>query len=170
MAAASSGNNGLPLSLNLAIDPATTAKLLDLFRETLETTLKKTLADVPISTPPSPVSQLIEPSAPASQSPGTDLKSQDRLKAADLRTALLLGKIPENTGLMIDTKTFARLLSISSRHLIRLQSMKAVPEPVHLGRRIRWRLAEVLEWIEADCPSQKAWAFKKQESASRKGK
>jgi predicted DNA-binding transcriptional regulator AlpA len=81
-----------------------------------------------------------------------------------------MGKVPEDSGLLIDTKTFARLLSISSRHLIRLQDLKAVPEPVHMGRLIRWPLAEVLEWIEADCPSQKAWEIKKQESARRKGK
>ncbi len=62
-----------------------------------------------------------------------------------------MGKIPEDSGLLIDAKTFAHLLSISTRTLSRLIDLKAVPMPVHLGRLVRWRLAEVLEWIEADC-------------------
>lgn len=169
MAAVSASKDGLQLPLNLGIDPATTAKLLDLFTETLEATLKKMLVEISTLAPPSPVSQITVPFTPASHSPGTELKLQDKIKAADLRIALLMGKIPDESGLLIDTKTLARLLSISPRHLIRLQDLKAVPEPVHLGRLIRWPLAEVLEWIEADCPSQKAWEIKKQESARRKG-
>jgi predicted DNA-binding transcriptional regulator AlpA len=170
MVAASAGNLGLQLVLNLGIDAATTAKLQGIFRETLETTLKKTLAEIPTPVPRSPVPQSPEPSLSASQSQGTDLKSQDKLKAADLRTALLLGKLPNDSSLMIDTRTFAGLLSISYRHLIRLQDLKEVPEPVHLGRLIRWPLAEVLEWIEADCPSQKAWAIMTLDSARRRGR
>ena len=158
MAETSADSNDLHLLLNLGIDPAMAAGLLDLFRRTLEVTLKKALAGMPISVPLS------------SHSPGTELKPQDKLKAVDLRTALLTGKLPEDSGLLIDTKTFAQLLSISSRHLTRLQDLKAVPEPVHLGRLIRWSLTEVLEWIDASCPSQKVWDMKKQEHVGRKRK
>ncbi len=92
--------------------------------------------------------------------PRYGVKTKDKLKAADLRMSLLMGKIPEDSGLLIDAKTFAHLLSISSRTLSRLIDLKAVPMPVHLGRLVRWRLAEVLEWIEADCPPQKSWTSK----------
>ncbi len=158
MAEASADSDRLQLLHDLGIDPATTARLLNLFKETLEVTLRKTLAEMPMLVPL------------ASQSPGTELKPQDKIKAADLRIALLMGKLPENSGILIDTKTLAQLLSISSRHLTRLRDLKAVPEPVHLGFLIRWRLAEILEWIDSDCPSQKVWAIKKQESAGRKRK
>ena len=158
MAEASADSNDLQLLLNFGFDPATTAGLLDLFRRTLEVTFKKTLAEMPMSVPL------------ASQSPGTELKPQDKLKAADLRIALLMGKLPEDSGILIDTKTLAQLLSISSRHLTRLRDLKAVPEPVHLGFLIRWRLAEILEWIDSDCPSQKVWDIKKQESVGLKRK
>jgi predicted DNA-binding transcriptional regulator AlpA len=130
--------------LDLGYDAAMTARLFAVFKDTVEDAIKKALADCPIS----------------SSSPGTELKTKDKLKAADLRMALLIGKLPEDSGLLIDAKAFANLLSISSRTLSRLIDLKAVPQPVHLGRLIRWRLAEVLEWIEADCPPQKSWSSK----------
>jgi hypothetical protein len=68
------------------------------FKNTVEASIRKTLADSPI----------------LAVSPGTALTATDKLKEADLRLALLLGKIPEDAGLLIDVKTFARLLSISS--------------------------------------------------------
>jgi hypothetical protein len=64
--------------IDLGFDPSTTARLFDLFRETLEVTIKKTLAESPILAPP------------ASQSQGTELKAQDKIKAADLRIAVSL--------------------------------------------------------------------------------
>ncbi len=130
---------------DLGFDPATTARLAELFKVTLEATCKKILAESQMS------------AVSVSKSPGTELKAADKLKAADLRTALLVGKIPEDTGLLIDATTFAKLLSISSRHLRRLLDLKAVPQPTHLGRLVRWRLTEVLEWIEDDCPPQRSW-------------
>jgi predicted DNA-binding transcriptional regulator AlpA len=119
--------------LELGYDPAMTARLFEVFKDTLEASIKKTLADFPT----------------LAASPGIALEATDKLKAADLRIALLLGKIPEDAGLLIDTKTFARLLSISSRTLSRLIDLKAVPQAVHLGRLIRWRLSEVLEWLSS---------------------
>jgi hypothetical protein len=57
--------------IDLGFDPVTTARLFDLFKETLEVTIKKTLAEYPILAPS------------ASQSQGTELKAQDKIKAAD---------------------------------------------------------------------------------------
>lgn len=138
--------------LDLGYDPAMTARLFDVFKNILEASIMETLADSPI----------------LAASPGTALTATDKLKAADLRMALLLGKIPEDAGLLIDAKTFARLLSISPRTLSRLIDLKAVPQPVNLGRLMRWRLADVLEWIEADCPSQQSWGNMKQNTTARK--
>lgn len=100
-----------------------------------------------------------EKSAPASRDDGVRLSEVDRLKALDLRTALLLGKVPEKAGLLIDVKTTAKLLNISGRHLYRLIAEKAVPEPVRLGKLNRWRLGELLAWIEAGCPPQHLWTY-----------
>jgi predicted DNA-binding transcriptional regulator AlpA len=130
--------------LDLGYDPAMTATLFAVFKDTVEISIKQALANSP----------------PLVSSLGTELKPNDKFKAADLRVALLMGKIPDDSGLLIDAKTFANLLSISSRTLSRLIDLKAVPMPVHLGRLVRWRLDEVLEWIEADCPPQKSWTRK----------
>lgn len=137
--------------LDLGYDPAMTATLFAIFKDTLEASIKEALADSPA----------------LAASPGTELKAKDKLKAADLRIALLMGKIPEDAGLLIDAKTFAQLLSISPRTLSRLIDLKAVPMPLHLGRLVRWPLADVLEWIEADCPSQQSWGNRKQNTTAR---
>jgi len=100
---------------------------------------------------------------------GVRLSEADRLTALDLRTALLLGKVPETAGLLIDVKTTAKLLNISGRHLYRLADEKAIPEPVRLGRLIRWRLGELLAWIDAGCPPQRQWTYQAEtESRSRR--
>ena len=134
MAATSADNGGLPQWLHRAVEPEATASLLQLFEETLERTLRKILSEITVSATPSPALPTDGPSSPASVSPGTDLKHQDIIRGTDLRTSLLLGKIPGESGLLIDRKTFAELLSVSSRHLARLEDLKAVPRPVHLGR------------------------------------
>lgn len=96
---------------------------------------------------------------PAAATGGVALTEGEKLKAADLRTALLSGKIGDTTGLLIDLSTLAGLLSISSRALRRLADLKAVPQPIRMGSLIRWRLAEILAWIDAGCPPQRHWAY-----------
>jgi predicted DNA-binding transcriptional regulator AlpA len=148
------------LPLTLFIDPASVTRLLELFREALETTLAKALAQTKASSAPPPAPQPVERASPV-ESAGLGLKKPELAQAADLRIALLTGKIPEDTGLMIDVTTFAKLLNISARHLYRLRDEQAIPDPIRLGRLIRWRLGEILEWIEADCPPQRIWLQKR---------
>ncbi len=155
--------------VNLAIDSASVSRLLELMRETLRAELEQALAAMAVSPKPVPPSQPCEP-APAPKSTGLDLKAADRLKATDLRIALLMGKIPEDAGLLIDTKALAKLLDVSKATLYRLQAEEAIPAPVQLGHLRKWRLAEVLEWIEADCPPLRIWVHKRQDASKRKGK
>jgi predicted DNA-binding transcriptional regulator AlpA len=100
--------------------------------------------------------------APVVEKPtgGVNVSNAERLKAADLRTALLLGKVPDTAGLLIDTRTTARLLSISSRTLKRMDELQVLPEPVRIGGKlVRWRLAEILAWMDAGCPNRKFWKY-----------
>lgn len=60
------------------------------------------------------------PSLPLPVPQGVDLPQAERVKAADLRTAILLGKIPEDTGMLTDVKTTAKLLNVSERMVYRL--------------------------------------------------
>jgi excisionase family DNA binding protein len=157
------------MGLSLSIDSPSITRLLDLFREMLESTLAKALGQVQLETASTPKDTELTPPTSAATT-GVALSHADRLKAADLRIALLTGKIPEDTGLLIDTRTLAKLLGVSARHVCRLLDEKAIPDPVRLGRSLRWRLAEILEWIEADCPPEKVWAQKRQEASRKKGR
>lgn len=155
---ASLGSGENPVSTPVHLDPASVKQLLDLVRETVEAAFAR-------------IPGLTAPSLTASpQSTGLDLKVGEKVKAADLRLALLAGKVPENSSLLIDTKTLAKLLTISTASLYRLQATEALLAPIQVGHVKRWRLAEVLEWIEAGCPPQNMWNAMKESTFRRKGK
>lgn len=56
--------------------------------------------------------------------------------------------------LLIGVDNFAALLQVSTRTIWRLVSSGEAPEPIRIGGSCRWRLEEVKDWIESDCPSQ----------------
>lgn len=58
----------------------------------------------------------------------------------------------QSTG-MYDVDAIAELLGCSSRHVRRLADMGAMPRPIHIGRLVRWRKADVDAWLNAGCPS-----------------
>lgn len=103
-----------------------------------------------------------------SSSGWVEVSKDERRKAGELRVALLLGKVPESAGLLIDAKVTADLLNISSRTLYRLEDLQAIPQPVRLGKLIRWRLAELLAWIDAGCPQRRAWVYPSVETKKRR--
>lgn len=89
-----------------------------------------------------------------------EVSDDERIKAGDLRIALLLGKVPATAGLLIDKKVMSELLNVSSRTLSRLDDLQAIPEPIRLGgSMIRWRLAELLAWMDAGCPLRRNWTY-----------
>ena len=155
--------NTKPLNLHLSIDADQTTEILGWLRQVVETSIAANLAGLKqeqVQQPPLEKADDPRPSCEASPRK-VDLPDAAKAKAGDLRIDLLLGKIPEATGILIDTATTAKLLGISSRTLYRLNDEKATPEPVRIGGKIiRWRLAELLEWIEAGCPPRKFWNYK----------
>lgn len=159
----------VPLNLNLGIDPTSLKKLFDVFREVIETAVIDAMPKAQRPPEAKAASPATEP-PPSPKSTGLDLSAEDRAKAADLRVALLMGKIPEDTGLLIDTKTLARLLDVSSRTIARLEAEEAMPASIQLGNLKKWRLGEILEWIEADCPPLRIWVNKRQGASKRKGR
>jgi predicted DNA-binding transcriptional regulator AlpA len=157
------------MPLNLFIDAGSMTSLINHFREALEPMIATALSQVQQRASPPP--QPVEPTpSNSSSTKGVDLKPTERLKAADLRVALLLGKIPENGSLLIDARTFARLLGIGASTFYRLLAEEAIPTPVQLGRLKKWRLTEILEWIEADCPPLNIWVHKRRDLSRRKGR
>ena len=47
----------------------------------------------------------------------------------------------------------ADLLDCSPRHIRRMADSGAMPRPIHIGRLVRWRRADVDQWLAAGCPS-----------------
>lgn len=63
------------------------------------------------------------------------------------------GASPTPPTPMLDTKQFAELLDVSTRHLRRLVDAGKCPPPVRLGACIRWSRQVVEAWIAEGCPS-----------------
>lgn len=55
--------------------------------------------------------------------------------------------------LLITATEFANMMRISLRSLWRMRNAGLLPQPIRLGGTVRWRLAEVREWIDSGCPS-----------------
>ncbi len=53
----------------------------------------------------------------------------------------------------ITAKELAKLLKISMRTLWRLRRDRAIPEPVTIGKSLRWDLNLITNWIATGCPS-----------------
>jgi predicted DNA-binding transcriptional regulator AlpA len=159
------------LNLQLSLDPDQATEFMNWLSQVVETSIAASLvgqkrepgtqSHVPDANGPRP--------APETKVKGIDVSDAARAKAADLRIDLLLGKIPDSTGILLDTKVTARLLDISPATLDRLRAVGGIPEPVRVGGRIiRWRLAELLEWIEAGCPPRKFWDYKGQGTSQKR--
>lgn len=57
----------------------------------------------------------------------------------------------------------AELLSISRSMVHKLRAQGKLPEPVRLGRCLRWSRNEIADWINAGCPSRDRWLVLKEE-------
>lgn len=55
---------------------------------------------------------------------------------------------------MINARQLAVILQVSPRQVWRMLSAKRVPQPIRIGNVVRWRMAEVEQWIVAGCPQQ----------------
>jgi predicted DNA-binding transcriptional regulator AlpA len=53
---------------------------------------------------------------------------------------------------LVDAKAAARIAGVSTDTLRRLVREGGAPAPVRVRRSVRWRIREVLQWIDAGCP------------------
>lgn len=51
----------------------------------------------------------------------------------------------------------AERLSVSLRHIRRMDAAGKLPRPVRLGRSVRWPLREVEAWLSAGAPDRRTW-------------
>lgn len=59
--------------------------------------------------------------------------------------------------MLIDARELAGLLGLSLRSVRRLDCAGKLPQPVRIGSAVRWRVQEVVAWLEADCPDRAQW-------------
>ena len=61
--------------------------------------------------------------------------------------------------LLLTAEDVGRELQVSLRTVRRLDMEGKLPEPVHVGRAVRWRREEVRAWIAAGCPTRDHWQW-----------
>jgi excisionase family DNA binding protein len=84
---------------------------------------------------------------------GTDAdgKKQARLRAS--QNAIFGGETPpEDQGLLIDSRQAAKLLKVSERTLWKMHHNDEMPQPIRIGRAVRWSLEALKRWVDAGCP------------------
>lgn len=100
---------------------------------------------------------------------GVTVSPQEMAKAVDYRAAVFMGKVPQEAGLLLNLLEVAKLMSVSGRTWARLHAMEAVPAPVQIGRSlVRWRLAEIIAWIDSGCPPRSHWRYPEESPPSPK--
>ena len=62
---------------------------------------------------------------------------------------------------LIDLAALAALLSCSDRHVLNLVDREMAPRLVRLGACVRWRRAEIEDWISRGCPDNGAQEAKR---------
>lgn len=68
---------------------------------------------------------------------------------------------PNNTT-TLDRHEAAQLCRVSLTHWDRLTANKQNPEPIRLGRSVRWLRAELLRWLESGAPDRETWNTRQQ--------
>lgn len=161
---------GSPVEIGLTVSRETTnlllAELRQVVRDSVREELSARLPEIAAAMSPAAVPDALKPATA-----GIELLANDQIKARDLRLELLPGRLPENSGLLIDTETTAKLLGISRRALERMVAGQSILMPIRIaGRMSRWRLAELLEWIEAGCPHPNHWTYNPNSGRPGKGR
>lgn len=60
-------------------------------------------------------------------------------------------------SLALTADEVAMLLNVSRRHVAALHATDRLPQPIRLGRAVRWRADELRAWLAAGAPSRDRW-------------
>ena len=55
---------------------------------------------------------------------------------------------------LLSVRELANRMKVSTRHVWSLLSSGRLPEPVRIGRSVRWRVDLIDQWIRVGCPSR----------------
>jgi len=59
----------------------------------------------------------------------------------------------EQAPALLSVRALAHMLDVSTRGVWRLLDAGRMPQPLKIGRSVRWRREAIQEWIDAGCPS-----------------
>lgn len=57
--------------------------------------------------------------------------------------------------LLVDVNRAAAMCAVSPEHFRRMADSGRAPQPLKLGTSTRWRLAEIVDWVDAGCPDRR---------------
>lgn len=68
--------------------------------------------------------------------------------------------------MLLNDKRTAAELGISRRKLWTMNATGQLPAPVRMGRSVRWRTADITEWVRLGCPSREVFEAQRCEGAN----
>ncbi len=124
--------------------------------------MKHTAIELKITMSPDSVALLASQLADALEQRGlTASPTQQKVVDMVRRSHLVQGELPDDMGLLLDNRQACELLSISERKLWQMWHSGRMPQPVRLGRVVRWGYEELRAWVNAGCPAAHAWQWPK---------
>jgi excisionase family DNA binding protein len=99
------------------------------------------------------LAEVLGPAIQQAMQQGTEegAKRQARLRAS--QNAIFGGEEPPgDQGLLIDSRQAAKLLKVSERTLWRMHNEGEMPQPIRIGRAVRWSLEALKKWVDDGCP------------------
>ncbi len=69
----------------------------------------------------------------------------------------ILEILGESKSLFGTVKTVGQLYGVSERHVWAMHAAGRLPEPYRLGRCVRWRLDELMDFIESRARTRDEW-------------
>ncbi len=74
-------------------------------------------------------------------------------------TDAMLDQAEAGESLVLSDQQAAGLFGCSRSHWRAMQKLGQVPAPIKIGRNTRWRRAELVDWLNANCPPQHKWKW-----------
>jgi predicted DNA-binding transcriptional regulator AlpA len=67
------------------------------------------------------------------------------------------GNRPTVEPLLLSARDLAAMLRLGLRTVRSMDAAGKLPAPMRIGGCVRWKFSEILDWINAGCPSREVW-------------
>ena len=66
------------------------------------------------------------------------------------------GKRPPSIRPLLDTGDVAAICRVHRRQIARWRDRGSMPQPIKLGKSVRWRAQDIEDWLTSGCPDMKS--------------